>query len=190
MRIVRIIVDPTPTLYAIHFNEYEENELDRNFDLWNDSEYLTNFFKENRGDLKEYNLFHQKRFSIEDAVRKTLIDAEKLEDLLFDIAEKGNEDEVQVLQTLFAQLNDMETKLYPLQKSKGKLHYSSWLRIYTIRIDKHLYVLTGGAIKLTKKMEERSHTKAELEKMESVVNFLRMKGLVNEDQFKRLELGI
>ncbi len=190
MQIVRIIVDPTPTLYAIQYNENEENELDRIFDLWNDPEFLTNFFMENRGDLRQYNLYHHTNYSVEDAVRKTLNDAENLEDLLLDKAELGNEDELEALQTLFRQLDDMETKLYPLQKSKGKLHYNSWLRLYAIRIDKHLYVLTGGAIKLTKKMEERDHTKAELDKMDKVINFLRSKGLVNEDEFKRLELGI
>jgi hypothetical protein len=190
MEIVRIIVDPTPTLYAIQFTEYDENELDRNFDLWNDPEYLTGFFTENRSDLRGYNHFHDTNYSVEDAVRKTLNDAENLENLLLDKAEDGNEDEFETLQTFFAQLDDMETKLYPLQKSKGKLHYNSWLRLYAIRIDKHLYVISGGAIKLTEKMEQRDHTKAELEKMESVINFLRGKGLINEDEFKRLELGL
>jgi len=190
MKIVRIIVAPKPTLYAIQFGENEVNELDRNFDLWNDPDYLTDFFDINRSDLKEYNLYHQKNYSVEDAVRKTLNDAENLEILLLDTADKGNEDELEVLQTLFRQLDDMETKLYPLQKSKGKLNYNSWLRLYAIRIDKHLYVLTGGAIKLTKKMDQRAHTKAELDKMEEVVKFLRTKNLVNEDEFKRLELGI
>lgn len=190
MRIVRIIVDPTPTLYAIQFNEHEENELDRNFNLWNDTEYLTYFFQENRGDLRQYNLYHQKYYTVDEAVKKTVEDAANLENLLLDTAERGNEDDLEVLQTLFRQLDDMETKLYPLQKSKGKLNYSSWLRLYAIRIDKHLYVLTGGAIKLTKKMEERVHTKAELDKMDKVINFLRSKNLINEDEFKRFELGI
>lgn len=190
MKIVRIIVDPKPTLYAIQFNENEENELDRNFDLWNDPEHLTTFFEEDRGDLTDYNLYHEKNYSVENAVGKTLNDAENLENLLLDTAEKGHEDELEVLQSLFTQLNDMETKLYPLQKSKGKLNYNSWLRLYAIRIDIHLYVLTGGAIKLTQKMDQRAHTKAELDKMEEVVKFLRSKNLVNEDEFKRFELGI
>jgi len=190
MKIVRIIVDPRPTLYAIEYNEYVKNELDRNFDFWNDPELLTEFFRENRGDLRGYNLFHNTNYSVEDAVSKTLNDAENLENLLLDKAENGNEDEFEILQTFFAQLDDMETKLYPLQKSKGKLHYNSWLRLYAIRIDKHLYVITGGAIKLTKKMEQRDHTIAELDKMEEVIRFLRSKQLINEEEFKRLELGI
>jgi len=188
MEIVRIIVDPKPTLYAIRFPENKSNELDRNFDLWNDQEYVRNFFEKNSGDLRGYNHFHNTNYSIEDAVRKTLRDAQNLENRLLDIAESGNEDDV--LQTFFRQLNDMETDLYPLQKSKGKLKYRSWLRIYAIRIDRDLYVLTGGAIKLTKKMQEREHTQTEIDKMRQVVNYLRSENLINEDEFKRLELGL
>lgn len=190
MKIVRIIVDPTPTLYAIQFPEYDVNELDRNFDLWNNPDYLKIFFNKNNEDLRRYNQFHGHHHSVQDAVRKTLDDAENLENLLLDIAERGNEDDSEVLQTFFRQLDDMETSLFPLQKSKGKLHYNSWLRLYAIRIDKHLYVITGGAIKLTKKMKERDHTQKEREKMDQVVRFLRNKHLINEDEFKRFELGI
>jgi hypothetical protein len=188
MKIVRIIVDSKPTLYAIRFSDSEYNELDRNFELWNDQEYLRSFFKEHAGDLRSYSLFHSKEYSTEAAVRKTLSDAENLENKLLDLAEAG--DEYQVLQTLFKQLNDMETDLYPLQKSKGKLKYQSWLRIYAIRIDRDLYVMTGGSIKLTKKMQERKHTQVEINKMNRVVEYLRSVNLVNEDEFKRLELGL
>lgn len=188
LEIVRIIVDPKPTLYAIRFSDSESNELDRNFDLWNDPEYLRNFFEQHSGDLRSYNHFHRKEYSIEDAVRKTLRDAENLENRLLDIAE--SDDGYEVLQTFFRQLNDMETDSYPLQKTKGKLKYQSWLRIYAIRIDSDLYVMTGGAIKLTKKMQEREHTQAEINKMKQVVNFLRSQNLINEDEFKRLELGL
>jgi len=188
MKIVRIIVDPKPTLYAIRFSDSEGNELDRNFDLWNDQEYLRNFFKEHAGDLRSYNRFHHKEYSIEDAVRKTLRDAGNLENKLLDIAEADGQ--YGLLQTLFRQLNDMETDSYPLQKTKGKLKYQSWLRIYAIRIDSDLYVMTGGAIKLTKKMREREHTQVEITKMEKTVNFLRSENLINEDEFKRLKLGL
>jgi hypothetical protein len=188
MKIVRIITDPKPTLYAIRFPNYEYNELDRNFDLWNDQEYIRNFFKDRFGDLKSYNRFHDTNYSVDEAVKKTIRDAQKLEERLFDIAEAGNEDEL--LQFLFRPLNDMETDLYPMQKSKGRLKYQSWLRIYAVRIDRDLFVLTGGAIKLTHKMQERENTKTEIDKIERVVNYLRSVNLINDDEFKRLELGL
>jgi len=86
--------------------------------------------------------------------------------------------------------NDMETGLYPLHKSKGKLKYQSWLRIYALRIDSNLYAMTCGTIKLTKKKQERSHTQKEIDKMKRVIPFLRKHNLVNEAEFKRLELGL
>jgi hypothetical protein len=188
MEIVRIIADPKPTLYAIRYENHEYNELDRYFDLWNDQEYIRDFFKKHSGDLRSYNRFHHKEYGIEDAVRKTLRDAENIESRLWEIAEATVEYEV--LQTFFRQLNDMETDLYPLQKSKGKLRYQSWLRIYAIRIDKDLYVVTGGTIKLTKTMQEREHTEIEINKMRRVVDYLRSENLINEDEFKRLELWL
>lgn len=188
MKLVCIIDDPNPTLYAIQFDENAKDELDSNLDLWNDAEFLWKFFKKNESDLRRYGQFHHKSYSIEDAVDKTLKDAINLENRLLDIAEVNDDHEV--LQHLFQQLNDMEADLYSLQKSKAKLNYQSWLRLYAIRIDKDLYVITGGAIKLTKKMEDRKHTQTELEKMNQVYNYLSSKNLINEKEFERLELGV
>jgi len=109
--------------------------------------------------------------------------------LILEKAEIGHEDPFEALQTLFRPLNDMDSGLHPLQRSKGRLKGKSWLRIYAVRIDKNLYVVTGGAIKLTKTMEERDHTNEELNKLNHVVDYLRGRGLVNEKEFARLELG-
>ena len=57
-------------------------------------------------------------------------------------------------------------------KGDGLGYRPSWLRIYAIKIDKGAYLITGGAIKLTATMAERSHTMAELAKMEQVRNHL------------------
>ena len=45
------------------------------------------------------------------------------------------------------------------------------------------YIITGGAIKLTRTMQERAHTLAELNKMEEVRNFLLNEGAIDEDGF-------
>ena len=46
-----------------------------------------------------------------------------------------------------------------------------------------IYIITGGAIKLTKTMQEREHTLQELEKMEKVRNFLIQEHVFDEDSF-------
>ena len=45
------------------------------------------------------------------------------------------------------------------------------------------YIITGGAIKLTRTMQEREHTLQELEKMEKVRNFLIQERVFDEDSF-------
>ena len=44
-----------------------------------------------------------------------------------------------------------------------------------------MYVVTGGAIKLTHKMEVREHTKGELQKMERCRNYLLDLGVFDVD---------
>ena len=67
---------------------------------------------------------------------------------------------------------EMELSPYSLQKLKGRREErNSYLRIYAIRY-KDKFIVTGGAIKLTSKMEERPHTNDELKKLELVKAFL------------------
>ena len=57
-------------------------------------------------------------------------------------------------------------------KGRGVAGHKSWLRIYAIKLEPDIYIVTGGAIKLTRTMEEREHTLHELLNMERVRNFL------------------
>ncbi|MRT92383.1 hypothetical protein [Ancylomarina sp. 16SWW S1-10-2] len=181
------------SLYAIKYNneydEFENNELEddqsskdefrRLFNNWADTEYLHAFFDKHNSDLKKefYN-----SISIEDAIFQTIDEAEKLEQTFLEISELGKTDDTRNLQTLFKPLNKRDEKIYPIpdfQESKvyGSQH-KSWLRIYAIRIEKNVFVVTGGAIKLVQKMDERDHLKKELEKLEQVKNFLIDKDII------------
>lgn len=66
-------------------------------------------------------------------------------------------------------------------KIKNRSQHASWLRIYAIKLEPGCYIITGGAIKLTRTMEEREHTLAELKKMEAVRNFLLNGGVIDAD---------
>ena len=70
-------------------------------------------------------------------------------------------------------------------KAKGD-QLKSWLRIYALKIDENVYVITGGAIKLTKTMLEREHTKHELEKLERCHDYLREEGISDIEGFKEI----
>lgn len=75
-----------------------------------------------------------------------------------------------------------------LQKSKAYgILRKSWLRIYAIRIAKNIYIISGGAIKLTQKMNN-DDLRLELNKLEITKQFLIDKGLFDEYDFEYLEL--
>jgi len=55
------------------------------------------------------------------------------------------------------------------------------LRLYALKLEKGVYLITGGEIKLTHTMQERSHTLKELERMEMVRNHLIDNGVTDWD---------
>ena len=76
---------------------------------------------------------------------------------------------------------DLENK----EKARLKKHtkHPSWLRIYALKLSAGIYIVTGGAIKLTATMQEREHTLAELHKMELVRQFLLNENIVDDAGF-------
>lgn len=165
-------------LWAVVYDGGEANALSVLFEQWNDVSWLRSFFEKNFTDLSSY-------FKITDinrAVYDTLEDAEDLACLIFD----WNPD-VRLGQ-LFRYLENTRTYEMLLGREKAKggriSGHASWLRIYAIRLEEDTYLITGGAIKLTQLMEERSHTLLELEKMEKVRNYLLSQGAHDLDSFE------
>lgn len=76
---------------------------------------------------------------------------------------------IDALTSLFRHLENSRVSemLLGREKAKGQRKtHDSWLRIYAIKLESNSYLITGGAIKLTRTMEEREHTLNELRKME------------------------
>ncbi len=152
-------------LWAVRYDGEVENCFDSLFEKWYDMNWLKGFFNENLSDLSSF-------FRITDvyqAVMETMAEASQLECLMLDISPDAN------LDTLFRHLENNRFSEMVLGKEKAKglnLRHPSWLRIYAIKMAPGIYLVTGGAIKLTATMSERSHTMAELAKMEYVRNYL------------------
>ena len=163
-------------LWSVRGDDADSHELEILFDHWNDVVWLRNFFVNNQKDLEAS--YH---VSIEDAIWDTIDDSDEIETKLMQLAE--NDD----LDSLFRPLDNNETAESMLQKDKARLKkrpvHSSWLRIYAIRLTTGAYIITGGAIKLTLKMEDREHTKQELDKIERVRNFLLSENIIDDDSF-------
>ncbi len=173
MEFVKLLGDGR--LWAVKYEEDADNCFDKLFARWYDMDWLLSFFKENLSDLRSY-------FRITDvyqAVMETIDDAKRLECLMLDITPDAN------LDLLFKHLENSRFSEMTLGREKAYgdsgYRHQSWLRIYAIKIDSGVYLVTGGAIKLTATMEERIHTLAELAKMERVRNYMLDNGVYDLD---------
>ena len=116
-----------------------------------------------------------------EAVRITKVEATEFRDLIIETKDNGQIEDTGKIYEFFKLLTNSEYRLHNLRKHKayGPEAYS-WLRIYAIRVQ-DCFLITGGAIKLTKRMEERQHTQIELEKLERVKNELKSQGIFDQE---------
>ena len=163
------------TLWAVRYDDAKDNALQTLFEQWSDPEWLVDFFMANMADLTSY-------FKITDqAIYDTMDDNMRMQCLILDISPDAD------LDKLFRPLENRRTGEMLLGKEKAKIKnrpvHGSWLRIYAIKLEPGCYIITGGAIKLTRTMQEREHTLAELRKMEAVRQFLLDGGAIDTDGF-------
>lgn len=166
------------TLWAVRYDGEADNSLRMVFNQWNDPEWLWDFFTENMADLESY----FKITDVDQAIYDTMDDSDELECLILDISPDAN------LDKLFRPLENSRTAELMLGKEKARLwqraEHASWLRLYAIKLEPGCYIITGGAIKLTRTMQEREHTLKELRKMEQVRNLLIEQGAIDADGFE------
>lgn len=164
-------------LWAVRYDGEADNALYTLFEQWNDVMWLRSFFKANINDLSSY----FKITDVNEAIYHTIEDSERLQCLIMDISPDAD------LNILFRPLENSRTGEMLLGKEKARLRdtnrHPSWLRIYALRLSDGIYIITGGAIKLTATMQERAHTLAELGKMEKVRRFLLDEQIVDDESF-------
>jgi len=138
---------------------------------------LASFFKQNISDLESY----FKITDVNQAIYDTIEDGERLQCLIMDISPDADLDKI------FRPLENSRTSEILLGKEKARLRntprHASWLRIYAIKLEPGIYIVTGGAIKLTRTMQGREHTLIELARMEKVRRFLLDNDIVDKDSF-------
>ena len=161
MKIIRIFAE---NLFSFKFEAEELNEYDRLLEIWNNPEYLVGFAERNKSYLKGC--------SLEDFVERVLEDALILEDTLKQYSKSLN--------MFFQPLdnNEMWARLLSLQKRRCR-----YLRLYAIKIDDNMFVVTGGAIKLTRTMSEHPDTVVELTKMNRCKEYLKGLGIFDDQSF-------
>lgn len=174
MKVVRIFVSDNSAdgIWSIHFPHETQNEFDKFFDSMNNPEWVHDFFEKNNVELS--NGFFG-NISIGEAVIITLEEAQEMEYALYQYAKQGFDDGYNKLQYFFKPLNNFEYIITLHQKSKLRIH-KGWLRLYAIRLRENCYLVTGGAVKLTKDMKTE-HLQTELKKLTQVIIFLRDNGI-------------
>jgi hypothetical protein len=124
--------------------------------------------------LKENNITNVKKI-----VKDILQDAEQIQDFLDNISINK-----EPYGFYFEPLQNSErNKLLAFQKGKIK---ENILRYYAIKLDENCFVITGGAIKMSQKMQEHPDTTNELKKLEKARVYLKQNGVFDEDSFFEL----
>ena len=164
-------------LWSVRLDGEEDNEFLKLFYDWSDVMWLRSFFKENINDLSAY----FKITDINQAIKDTIEDSKRLRCVIMDISPEED------LSRLFRPLDNNQASDFMLQKEKARLKrtigHSSWLRLYAIKLTPGVYIITGGAIKLTATMQEREHTRKELVKMDKVRRYLLEENIIDDDGF-------
>lgn len=181
MEIISIYPD---SLFAVKFDDKDQNEYDAAFSLWQDLDYLVNFFDENKT-------------IIESAFWKDFLPSFESEDLALSIAKESIDLEkfIQHIATntevgiipdfdhFFKELggyNYCHLHEYIPQKAYGT-NSPTMLRLYAIRLESNCYIVVYGGIKLTKEIKDTPLLNKELfPRIDSVINFFRANGIIDK----------
>ncbi|MDR0834940.1 MAG: hypothetical protein LBN93_12320 [Candidatus Symbiothrix sp.] len=168
MKIVTIFAEK---LFAFQYDSEKRDEYARLLDCWTDPEYLIDFAERNEQYLPS-------DMSVEDFTTDIQDDAEALEEALMKCIENNIS-----LNTCFQPVHNQEYKSKILSFQKKKCKY---LRLYAIKIDDDCFVITGGAIKLTRTMQDHPETDKELGKLDICKNYLNSERAFDKDSFYEL----
>ena len=183
MRILDIFVEENTNLYTVRYDFDERDSLTITYEELTDTEKLRNFFKQFKPDFESY----YGKLNLTDVVPKTIEEADKLFNILFDLAANDSDGRLDKLFKPLDKREDKETN-YNYQQLKAYSDEPPWIRLYAVRYG-DAYVFTGGTIKLTKKMKERPHTKLELVKLQKVSEYLEElgdKGVMGYIELKKI----
>ncbi len=161
MKIVSIFDD---RLFAFDYSPNEDyNEYDRLMDFWTDMLEIKKYAEKNKvSDVPKF-------------IERIIDDAEEIQDFLDDITDNDNP-----LELYFEILSLNNFKILPLQK--GKIA-NNGLRLYALKIEDNCFVITGGAIKMSQKMEDHPDTANELKKLYAAREYLNQNGVFDKDSF-------
>lgn len=186
MKIVDIFAVVKSKLLSVQFEHNDCDEFTLAFRKWNDTEYLEDFFENNKTDLQSG--FYG-TISIEEAIFSTIEEATKFETKIRNVAKIGKFETKSSLQDLVFYPLHKNDQTYKLQETRAYgSEDKSWLRMFAVRISPECFVVSGSAIKLTGAMGEQDHTKIELAKLKITAAYLKENDLFADDDFGYIEI--
>jgi len=138
--------------------------LSQLYNEWNDPQYLRTFFKEYEKDFRNQGRTEPLRKAVTNARKEGIKLLKSINELAINHSAKG-------LENLFKPLADDDEENDPSRIKAYGDEYKSYMRVYAVKHN-DVYYITGGAIKLTQKMQGRPHLEEELHKMNLFREFL------------------
>lgn len=161
-------------IYSIKYDQYNENEFDRLLDRWNDYTYLFDFFTQNES-LLNNSYWSQYGMTVESAMLQIERESAALEEIFDKLAESDTPD----YDSLFHPLDGPYK--YEYIHTPVKMYGTetpSLLRLYAIKIEPNVYIITGGGIKLGREIQSspdlRTHI---LQEIDDVRLWLKKQGI-------------
>ena len=146
---------------------------------YNDAEFLDEYFNENAEKLIYY---VNPSYTPQDAAIRTQREATALIQELKTLATDGLTGDGGSLDDLFEPLHSVEVYSHPRYytdvKAKGYPDEAPWLRVYAVKCDYNLYVITGFGLKLVQEMRDDPDLVIELRKLELATDYLDSIGMI------------
>ncbi len=191
MKIKTVVKD---ALYSVHYEGDAEDVFSKLAKQWNDVEYLDEFFENNRNRIssddywKDYKLEEIVAIARKSAVRfiVDVINCSKNQLLEY---HPNLDDRFVLLEAMaFDERSKARRKMYG--RSNGNI--PSLFRLYALRFPldergKYCYLVTGGAIKLTRAMIEQKELSRQYKMMKSVQDLLGYMGIKCKEDFVNYE---
>lgn len=147
--------------------------------LYSDAEFLDKYFNENAEKLRYFN---NPSYTPQDAAIRTQQEATALIQELKALATNDLTEDGSSLDDIFELLHTVEAYNHPRYytdvKAKGYPDEAPWLRVYAVKCDDNLYVVTGFGLKLVQDMRDDPDLVIELQKLESATYYLDSIGMI------------
>lgn len=163
-------------LYAIKWPSQEDDAFNHGIVQLQDPEFLTDIFTKNSKKLKHYG------YSITEAVARTHRESNEILQKLYQWQQNIQQGRTADLDQYFSPLHREAGFLHPGfhtdYQAKGHPKEAPWVRIYAVRCEENLYIITGFGIKLVKQIQEDELLSEELEKLEKARHYLESIGML------------